>query len=52
MTHHISAMLASHPQGAGTVEKDKLAECIAACFECAQALHSLRGRLPGRGDGD
>jgi len=36
MTHHISEMLDSHPQGAGTLPKDKLAECIAACFECAQ----------------
>jgi hypothetical protein len=37
MTHHISAMLNVHPQGAGTGEKDTLAECIAACFQCAQA---------------
>jgi hypothetical protein len=37
MTHHISAMLESHPRGAGTGGKDILAECIAACFECAQA---------------
>ncbi|MFF1385707.1 four-helix bundle copper-binding protein [Arthrobacter sp. NPDC058288] len=36
MTHHISAMLDAHPQGAGTLEKDKLTECIAACFQCAQ----------------
>lgn len=33
MTH--TTMLDAHPQDLG-IDKDKLAECIAACFECAQ----------------
>ncbi|MDQ1058138.1 hypothetical protein QFZ23_002039 [Arthrobacter globiformis] len=37
MTHHISAMLNSHPQGVDAARKESLAECIAACFECSQA---------------
>lgn len=42
MTHHITAMLDSHPGAAGTpsVDKEKLAACIAACFECAQTCSS------------
>ncbi|MCM0616570.1 four-helix bundle copper-binding protein [Paenarthrobacter sp. TYUT067] len=36
MSHHISAMIDSHPEAAGGMEREKLAECIAACFECAQ----------------
>lgn len=28
-------MLDVHPEAAGNVEKTKLAECIAACFQCA-----------------
>jgi hypothetical protein len=36
MTHHINAMLQSHPRAAGAGGQDELAECIAACFECAQ----------------
>ena len=36
MTHHIAAMLDVHPQAAESAEKTKLAECIAACFQCAQ----------------
>lgn len=36
MTHHIIAMLDAHPQAAETSEKAKLAECIAACFQCTQ----------------
>ncbi|ABM10695.1 hypothetical protein FHR86_003690 [Paenarthrobacter ilicis] len=40
MTHHISAMINSHPRTAngtgGRLDKEKLADCIAACFECAQ----------------
>lgn len=36
MTHHISAMIDAHPRGAGSIDKEKLAEGIAACFECAQ----------------
>ncbi|MGX9899693.1 four-helix bundle copper-binding protein [Arthrobacter sp. SA17] len=37
MTHHISAMLYAHPKSAGMGDKEKLAECIGACFECSQA---------------
>jgi hypothetical protein len=37
MSHHVSAMLNTHPQSDGIPSKDKLAECISACFECAQA---------------
>ncbi|WOC63466.1 four-helix bundle copper-binding protein (plasmid) [Paenarthrobacter sp. AT5] len=37
MTHHISAMIDSHPRATGLVDKEGLAECIAACLECAQA---------------
>ncbi|WP_043471969.1 four-helix bundle copper-binding protein [Arthrobacter sp. Rue61a] len=40
MTHHISAMINSHPGAAGGMDKEKLAECIAACFECAQVCSS------------
>src|SRR3546814_16376418 len=29
-------MLEAHPKGLGGIDKDKLADCIAACFECAQ----------------
>jgi hypothetical protein len=29
-------MLNAHPQGDTALSKDKLAQCIAACFECAQ----------------
>jgi hypothetical protein len=36
MTHHITAMLNAHPGGIGSEDKEKLAACIAACFECAQ----------------
>ncbi len=36
MSHHISAMLNAHPQGDKAPSKDSLAECIAACFDCAQ----------------
>ncbi|APX02843.1 four-helix bundle copper-binding protein [Arthrobacter sp. QXT-31] len=37
MTHHITAMLNAHPGGTGSEDKEKLAACIAACFQCAQA---------------
>ena len=36
MTHHVSAMLETYPKDLGQIDKDKLAECITACFECAQ----------------
>ena len=36
MTHHVDAMLKTHPQGTGTIDQAKLAACIEACFECAQ----------------
>ncbi|EEI17173.1 hypothetical protein HMPREF0298_1030 [Corynebacterium lipophiloflavum DSM 44291] len=36
MTHHVHAMLETHPKDLGQIDKDKLAECITACFECAQ----------------
>ncbi|MBC7277195.1 four-helix bundle copper-binding protein [Nocardioides sp.] len=32
----LSKMLESHPKGLGGLDKDQLAECIAACFECGQ----------------
>ena len=34
MTHE--KMLAAYPKDLGDIDKDKLTECIAACFECAQ----------------
>ena len=33
---HITSMLESYPKDLGSVDQDKLAACIAACFECAQ----------------
>ena len=36
MTHHVTAMLETHPEGPSGIDQEKLAECIAACFECAQ----------------
>ncbi|GEM_PF-6485432 len=36
ITHHVRAMLETHPKDLGQIDKDKLAECITACFECAQ----------------
>lgn len=36
-THHISAMLDAHAMGAGMAGKDKLAERVAACLQCARA---------------
>ncbi|MBT2597252.1 four-helix bundle copper-binding protein [Arthrobacter sp. ISL-72] len=36
MTHYITAMLNAHPGGTGSEDKEKLAACIAACFECSQ----------------
>ena len=36
MTHHVSAMLETHPKDLGGVDRRKLAECIEACLACAQ----------------
>jgi hypothetical protein len=36
MTHHVTSMLDTYPKGLGGVDKEKLAKCIAACFECSQ----------------
>ena len=30
-------MLDAYPKDLGNIDKDKVSECIAACFECAQA---------------
>lgn len=40
MSHHISAMLDVHPQAAEISGKPQLAECIDACFQCAQICTS------------
>ncbi|MDP9980965.1 hypothetical protein J2W14_000341 [Pseudarthrobacter oxydans] len=40
MSDHIAAMLDVHPQAAEISEKSKLAECIAACHQCAQTCTS------------
>lgn len=36
MTHHVSAMLETHPKDLGGVDRRTLAECIEACLACAQ----------------
>jgi hypothetical protein len=36
MTHRTSEMLATYPKDLGDVDRQKLIECIEACFECAQ----------------
>lgn len=33
---HINQMLEAYPKDLGEVNQQKLADCIAACFECAQ----------------
>jgi hypothetical protein len=33
---HVQSMLDAYPKDLGGIDKDKLAACIAACFECAQ----------------
>jgi len=33
---HITSMLETYPKDLGGIDREKLAECIAACFECAQ----------------
>ena len=34
---HATAMLDTYPADLGNVDKQSLAECIDACFDCAQA---------------
>ncbi|GAA4777178.1 four-helix bundle copper-binding protein [Citricoccus nitrophenolicus] len=36
MTHHVSSMLETYPKDLGNIDRQKLDECIQACFECAQ----------------
>jgi hypothetical protein len=36
MTHHVSSMLEAYPKDLGGTDRQKLVECIEACFECAQ----------------
>ncbi|APX31824.1 four-helix bundle copper-binding protein [Brachybacterium sp. P6-10-X1] len=36
MTPHVASMLQTHPKDLGTIDQQKLAEGIEACFECAQ----------------
>lgn len=33
---HVTSMLEAYPKELGAVDQEKLAACIAACFECAQ----------------
>ena len=33
---HVTSMLQTYPADLGSVDTQKLADCIAACFECAQ----------------
>lgn len=33
---HARTMLDAYPKDLGSIDKNKLAECIMACFECAQ----------------
>lgn len=37
MTHHVASMLQTYPKDLGTIDQQKLAACIEACFECAQS---------------
>lgn len=37
MTHHVTSMLETYPKDLGGLDRQKLAECITACFECSQA---------------
>ena len=37
MTHHVTSMLETHPQGPGDLDRQRLAECIEACLQCAQS---------------
>ena len=36
MIDNVTSMLATYPKDLGGVDEQKLAACIAACFECAQ----------------
>lgn len=36
MIDNVTSMLATYPKDLGGVDRQKLAACIAACFECAQ----------------
>lgn len=36
MSHHVAAMLDTYPAHRANLDVQKLADCIAACFECAQ----------------
>src|SRR6185312_514738 len=36
MTHHVTSMLETYPKDLGGLDRQKLADCITACFECAQ----------------
>lgn len=40
MSHQVSAMLNAHPRGQSILSKEKVADCIAVCFECAQTCTS------------
>jgi hypothetical protein len=33
---HVTSMLETYPKDLGDIDRQKLAACIAACFECAQ----------------
>ncbi|MCP2030731.1 hypothetical protein L1277_000795 [Okibacterium sp. HSC-33S16] len=33
---HITSMLETYPKDLGDIDRQRLADCIAACFECAQ----------------
>lgn len=33
---HVTSMLEAYPKDLGGIDQSKLADCIAACFECAQ----------------
>ena len=37
---HITSMIETHPNDASGIDVQKLADCIAACFECAQTYTS------------
>lgn len=36
MTHHVASMLETYPKDLGNIDRQKLTECIDACFACAQ----------------
>lgn len=40
MTHHLQAMLQTHPQPSALFDQEALRACIEACFECAQICTS------------